>query len=300
MSRRKKYKYDIIHDFYKKRQMSEEVKKTAVDINRLNTQRMRSDIDNYVDSIYSMFNIKRFKNKDEFLDYQANSNPDLKTSEVNKRWEEYKHRDDLITSGQYEDLRYKQYRENYITALKKGNFPMELITNVENLSIEKWKEIIILPSANKEKPNDRQFPVLGGYRYGDANEAFYRATIAEIKEAFNALGVPYIDDTDLLKKRDNIVKAKSLKVEDNELTTYALDNLSKVLPKYQAGIVKDMPYKKDNLVDDVLYIGQRLIPDKYVRYAKDGHRYILFVGSEKKGTPNEKITKVLLEGYDIR
>lgn len=299
MARRSKQKWDILYSYYEKGQISKEIKSITLDKERFEKQIVRTDINEYKDDIYNRFKIKKFESKDAFIDYQASVYPDLKTSEVNKRWNDYLHRDELITSGQYEEYRYKQYRENYIEALTKGGFPNELIRNVQNLPFDKWKEIIILPGTKKDNISDRQFPVLGGFKYGDANKEFINRTIEEIRDAFGTLGVPYIDKLDLKKKRKEIIKAKSLTIDEG--IEFDIKNTIRVMDKIgRQGLGNVFA----GTVDEVVELGQRLqkktktTGTSLVKTSKSGNRYIPFVGTTRQGSRNEKFMKALLAGYD--
>lgn len=305
MSRKRKRQVaDIIDRAFQNKRINENIRSIKLDESRYNKQKDRVDINEYRDEIYERFNMKQYNNEAEFRLVKLAQLPKETTTDEQLRtlWRDYQYRDKLVISGQYEEYRYSQYRKNYIKALKEGGFPRELINNIEKISLDKWKDIIILPSYDKTKLKDTQFPKLGGFKYGEVSERFIKSTIEEIRSAFDALGLVYTDESDLVKKRKEIIKAKSLSIDDDIETAINIDNVLNILPKYERGVVTSKVYTQ-GIVDEVVSLGQNLQRTTkrgtpLVKTAKDGHRYIPFVGTTKQGSPNEKFMKVLLAGYD--
>lgn len=75
------------------------------------------------------------------------------THSLDQYWRDYKHRDELIASGQYETYRALKYKENYLKAL-----------NQEGL---KGSPLIGIISANLNRLTDQQILELFGSRNGD-------------------------------------------------------------------------------------------------------------------------------------
>ena len=186
MAKKKKSTEDIIADYYNRRRISKEVANIKLDIHRYSKALMEPDMMVKSEAVYEKFKIHRYYDKDSFIDHLADTMPNINMSTANKMWEEYNHRDKLIISGQYEEWRYENYRKNYLKAMRNSGLSREVIKNVEALPMEKWKDIIIVPTPTKDNVNDTLFPRLGGFHYGDASAKFIKTATQQIKDAFEA------------------------------------------------------------------------------------------------------------------
>lgn len=304
MPRRNK-NVDLLEGYIKKSRISEKINKIHVDMNRLNDELSKPGWLERAEEVYKKYGIKQYSldkagEKQFRLDKLNNSNKDLSNKELEQLWREYQHRDDLIISGQYEDIRAQMYRDNYLKAMRKSGIYPEAIKNVEALSLENWKTIMELPSANKKNPKDTLMPHIGGFHYGSVSATFINNAIEDIKNAFKTLGVEYIDDVDVKAKvKQAIAKVNKVRFDDEIEVANKIDNLIKILPRYNRELISEEKYTEDNLISQQLVVVGANIPRNRVKISKSGNRYIPFVGSTRSGTKNEKIVKALLEGYDI-
>ena len=304
MPRRSK-NVDLLEEYIKKSRISEKINKVHVDIRRLNDELSKPGWLERVEEVYKKYGIKQYSldkagEKQFRLDKLNNSNKDLSNKELEQLWQEYHHRDDLIVSGQYEDIRAQLYRDNYLKAMRKSGIYPEAIKNVEALSLENWKTIMELPSANKKNPKDTLMPHIGGFHYGSVSATFINNAIEDIRNAFKTLGVEYIDDVDVkVKVKQAISKVKKVKFDDEIEVASKIDNFIRTLPRYNRELISEEKYTEDNLISQQLVVVGANIPRNRVKISKSGNRYIPFVGSTRSGTKNEKIVKALLEGYDI-
>lgn len=296
MSKKKKSNEDIIADYYNKRRISQDVRSIKLDTNKYNKAILESDYMSKSDAVYEKFKIHRYYDRDSFIDHLASTMPNLSTSMADKMWKEYQHRDNLIISGQYEEWRYENYRKNYIKAMRSSGLSREAIKNVEALPMEKWKDIIIIPKADKDNVNDTLLPRLGGFHYGDASIKFIKSAIEQIKEAFSALGVKYVEfNKDNKEHKIAIAKVKEMNIDTLD-TAIAIDNAIRIMPKVDRQDLEGVPFK--DTASMIISIGENM-PRNKVKVSKAGNRYIPFVGTTRQGSKNEKFMKALLEGYDI-
>lgn len=297
MSRKKKSNDDIIAEYYDKKRISASVRKIKLDNDRYNKAMLDINNSAYVDSIYEKFDIHRYTNKHEFFMHKLETMPNIPTEKLNEMWSDYQHRDKLIISGQYEEWRYKAYRDNYIEAMKRSAFPTNVIKNIEKLSLEEWKNLVILPKSNKENVGDTLLPKLGGFHYGDAASKYVKAATDEIKEAFKAANINYVDTEDISKRaKTAITEAKSLDIKDTIEVATKIDNVLRLLHKVDKEQLLHKAYT--DISEEIVDIGSN-IPASRIKTSKSGNRYIPFVGSTKEGTANEKFVKALLKGFDI-
>ena len=121
--------------------------------------------------------------KIEYIDKVANERLD-------KWYSYYQHRELLILSGQYDELRSQQYREQYLKHLKMGNISGEIIRNIEDLSLEEWNKLVQQPEPQVDNQNNRKLPFLESiYSYASHDKA--PDIESEIKEAFKSAGINF-------------------------------------------------------------------------------------------------------------
>lgn len=297
MSRKKKSNDDIIAEYYDKKRMSKNVRNLKVNEKLLYQASQDPNNEVYVDSVYEKFNIHRYANRKEFVLSKLESMPNIPNEKLDDMWRDYQHRHLLIKSGQYEEWRYTSFRENYISAMKNSAFSLEAIKNVENIPLEKWKEIIALPTVDKHKPGDTLFPKLGGFQYGKIAVKFAKAATDEIKEAFRTLGLTYIEGEQVSKATKMAITAVSkMNIEDSIETAYNIDNTLRILKKQDKERL--LGEKFANIESEIVTLGTAISASR-IKTSKTGNRYIPFVGSTREGTKNEKFVKALLKGHDI-
>lgn len=296
--RKGKSDYDIINEYYEKRRISESVRGIKVNQDMLNTALQNPNYMEQREAVYSKFEIKSYANEYEFRLAKRSIYPNIPDDKLAEMWKDYLHRDKLIISGQYEQYRYESYREKYLDALKRMAMPSYVIKSIERIPLENWKDIIILPSPNKNEESDKQFPKLGGFTYGEASRQQVARITSEITDAFRALKIEMVNPEAIQSLTKDII-SRHESVEDSIETAYVLDNLTSVVP----ALKNKSSLKYDTIEEEIVSLGMDLptLTKKgtpMVKTSKTGHRYIPFVGSTNPNTKNKKIMDLLLDGYD--
>lgn len=129
------------------------------------------------------------KQKQEYITNQVNERLD-------KQWEFYQHRELLIQSGQYDEIRTEQHRQQYIEHLRLANVDADVIENINRLTPEQWARLISYPNADPSSPMSRLLPQMtdiysSTYEY---NADKYDVIKQEIKEAFTDAGLTFIEN----------------------------------------------------------------------------------------------------------
>ena len=123
--------------------------------------------------------------KEEYVNRLANERLD-------KWYSYYEHRELLILSGQYDDLRAEQYRTKYLEHLKLGNISGEVIRNIKDMSLEEWKKLVQQPETQVDKENYRKLPFLESvYAYSSHTTSEIKSIEDEIKEAFSSADIEF-------------------------------------------------------------------------------------------------------------
>lgn len=138
------------------------------------------------------------RERGESIPYKFRSNlarEDYITKQVNERVDKwysyYEHRELLILSGQYDELRMNMYREQYISHLNLGNANEELIRNIKELTPEQWKKLVEQPDVKVDSDKSRELPSLSNIYSYDSKVDNSDNITQEIKEAFKTVGLEY-------------------------------------------------------------------------------------------------------------
>lgn len=241
------------------------------------------------------------KNKEKFINNKVEE-------ELNKRWEEYEHRDKLIETGQYDKFRIQDYREKFINVLKEMNIDENIIYTLEKLSNEKLSALISQPNTQRDDNQKRKLPTLGWYypsKDGNASDDIIAKTENEILEAFKALDI---------KVRDKAREEEAF--EDNYYNDYNPRELSPEEEEYIDVVYQTVPVNSQtptaralkrlgrdyrplndkNIstyeVYDAIITKYRARPES-IKITKKGDIYIPFVGSSRSGTKNENFMRTL-------
>lgn len=304
MANSKKKTNDIINRYYDKFKVSDSIKSIKLDVDRYNQAMQQSNVYEKRQDVYDKFGIKMYNSRQEFgIAKSAVFPKGISRDKLDEMWKDYQDRDKLIISGQYEEYRYQSYRSKYIEAMKRSGLSNEVIKNVESLPMEKWKDIIILPS-NKNNASEKLFPKLGGFHYGDTSEKFIHAATSEIKAAFAALGLEYKSFDNIEKKKREIISARKNFINDDLETAQVIDRIVETLPKNSKALLQEKLMQSKDVVENIIDIGIDL--PKYnkngterIRISKSGNKYIPFVGSTRPGSKNEKIMKLIIEANEL-
>ena len=179
------------NDWYWGGRVSEEIKDTKINYRKYQQfHKQVSNIEAYKKSIYDKYNIKQYKNKQEYIDKHKDY---IGEEEANKRWKDYQHRDILISSGQYDEIRIHQYQESYATKLRKAGYPEDVAHNIEKLTPKQFNEIMLLPNADKTSLKSSVLPDIGNFQYRIKGvmylpEDTVDTNIGDIMNVFNKMG----------------------------------------------------------------------------------------------------------------
>lgn len=227
---RKSKVINIYRDDYYKRQHSE-IANTPIDYTRLRENPLSQE---QIAEVKRKFSISDYGSKIEFETHHAQTartaivteirKMDMSfaskqereqyidrevQSRVQKEWEYVQHRELLIESGQYEEIRLKQYKEQYVSHLKLANMDYETIANVEKLSDKEWEQLISFPDATPNSPGIRALPAIQDvYSYTNVTNKDKNTVIKdEIKEAFKDAGLTFEtyneeDNPDTIKRKN--------------------------------------------------------------------------------------------------
>ena len=294
--------------YYSRRGISQTIRDTPV-----------KNVDYYlsytdVKAIYEKYNIRYFRNKEEFNKYfkdegliNTHGNIEDRKGLLDKMWEDYKHRDALIRTGQYEDIRTQVYKENYIKALKAIGAPEYVINTLEKIDLKKWQILSVTPNADKGEESDTILPHLGGFAYstkGD-NGRFMDAQdyMPDILSAIEAIG-----EKDLLMSEWNEIyqaeeRARSARLyyemeqeEINRLRTTELKQVIRIIPKKVQEQLSDL-YEAKDVRETIM----GAIPAKTqagrprMRISRKGNVYIPFVGSQASSRTSQLVSEIFNE-----
>lgn len=121
-----------------------------------------------VRDIYERYKITQYESMEQYREVLATYGLNKQQQDIMVR--DYMHREKLMVTGQYEELRYKAYKENYIKAMRESGMPEYAIDNIEKLSIKDWRKLAIAPADmdNKDKyalPNIEEFHYQGNITF---------------------------------------------------------------------------------------------------------------------------------------
>lgn len=207
------------------------IENTQVDYERLRDRPLAQE---QVDNIHKKYSITYYSSRHDFDEHYSKAartaviadirashkefktdkaKQDYITNQVNERldkqWEFYQHRELLIQSGQYDEIRTEQHRQQYIEHLRLANVDADVIENINRLTPEQWARLITYPSVDPSTPTTRILPQMtdiysSTYQY-DSDK--YDVVKQEIQEAFKDAGLEYIENkkakgqTEVLKRR---------------------------------------------------------------------------------------------------
>lgn len=262
-----------IKDYYTGLKVSENIR--HIEVNEIKYKMYKYRNDDYINSIYQKYNIKRYEDKVDFM--KSKETYEMTENQKEALWIEYEHRDKLIRTGQYDDYRIELFRDNYLKGLRRLGASEKEIELLRSLSIEQWNELQELPQAEKDNIKDKQLPPLGLFNYNDKNYLYsVRNDIGLLLEERFGIKYEYEDDS-LIKQSNKYLKTLVPKSElkfindENELTTY-----------------NDMLIHTDR---------KKLIESKPDSFGNT-HYYIKGIGSEKG--KNSQLIKDILKAKGIK
>lgn len=240
---------------------------------RLRKQHITRDA--YATSIYEKFNIRQYKDMEELtrdmITYGRNKE---QIAEIIK---DYKHRDELIRSGQYEEYRLSSYKQRYIRALKIANIDESIIKNIEKLDLSKFGELMGLRDARTTTMGKYRLPQLGGFNYYSIGINYNDKTKEieeEIRGAFNEANIPF---------NENII-ANPIKFKPME-TQYTLRNTLERLFPSQVEYLNSATTEKEYKQRAFKLLEEKVLAGKKIYKEKNGIATLSFIG---KSIPTSK------------
>lgn len=187
-------------DYYNKRIAELKAKMDTNPQNFISSPYLPNEIE-IIKQEYQRLNLRFFASKEDMYTYFKKGNANYwETHNFNDYWRQYKHRDELIASGQYEELLAYNYRENYIKSLKSLgiNNPLvsNIIANLNKLNVAQLMDLFKKPSTKVTDPSRTAMPVIsfvyetaGVLRRGNSEEQ--NELVRSIKQAFMDVGLDY-------------------------------------------------------------------------------------------------------------
>ena len=145
---------------------------------------------------------KSTKQKEKYIREQT-------TERLQSQWRFYEHREGLIETGQYDEIRTEQHRQQYISHLRMANVDADVIENIERLTPEQWSRLNAFPDVDPKSFKNRLLPNMRDI-YSSTLEIDtdkYDVIKDEIKEAFESAGLKFIENkkadgqVDVIKRR---------------------------------------------------------------------------------------------------
>ena len=115
---------------------------------------------------YDRLNLTLYYSKEDmYVNFKKINSNFWTTHDINKYWEQYLHRDELIATGQYQEIMATTFRDNYIKALSRISTrdPMinKIVANLKALSTGQLIDLFGARDANVTKSNNYVMPVIG-------------------------------------------------------------------------------------------------------------------------------------------
>ena len=232
---------DIFRGYYDKGKISNRVMKTKVDYDRLtkNEQEYGTHFEEYVESQYRDWGVKYYHSKEEFYN-DFNEHSPLSRDKIDERWQMYQHRDKLIRSGQYEDIRLQQYKDVYIKSMKATGFTEEEIYNIEKLSLSSFKKLVGGIDFDKTNPNKTYLPILGEFIYmykqeGLAEDSNLPEYQHRLRLAFQEANMEFKEDIE--------------EVKNNRIKRNYTKRMLKLIPKRERVFISNNPEQQQEDIE---------------------------------------------------
>lgn len=288
-------------ELYKKGQKSrrfrefyENAKLIARDIQNINVNKARGErllkaleknnrtIEQYKASIYKDFNIRQYKNRNEFEQhmYDLGKEP----NEISKLWLQYKHRDELIQTGQYAEYRYGAYRQRYMKALEQVNVDEIYLKNLDKLSTSQFVKISQIRDFNVSNDSKYLLPTLGTFDYQligvHANDKVKEIEDA-IKKAIESINVDF----------DNNIMGKESIDFDNEITTYKMRRTVSRLTKHESERFQKTNDESEYVINAYELLYKQIKDGKKIYKDYGSYSVLAFIGSSKQQGKNREFVQ---------
>lgn len=222
----------------------------------------------YAKSIYEKFNIRQYSNMNELTRDMIEYGRDK--DQIANIIKDYKHRDELIRSGQYEEYRLSSYKQRYIRALKIANIDPAIIKNIEKLDLSKFSDLMGLRDARTDTTSKYRLPQLGGFNYYSIGINYNDKTKEiedEIRGAFNEAGLSFNE-----KIIDNPIQFKPME------TQYTLRNTLERLFPSQVEYLNSATTEKEYKERAFKLLEEKILQGKKIYKEKNGIATLSFIG----------------------
>lgn len=243
-----------------------------------NVERLKREgttLEEYKEDIYNIYNIRQYKNMNELKSDMITYG--YSKEQITKIENQYKHRDQLIASGQYEEYRIGSYKSRYIKALKIANVSPEIIKNIERLDTISFEKLAGLRDARVNTQGKYRLPQLGGFNYHSIG-IYYNDKTKEIEEeikgAFKEAKIPF---------NENII-ANPIKFIPYE-TPYTLRNTLERLFHSKLDYLNSATSEKEYKQRAFELLEQKILEGKRIYKEKNGIATLSFIG---KSIPTSK------------
>lgn len=151
------------------------------------------------------YNFKNETTRDNYIDKQM-------TIRMNEWYSYYQKRELLILTGQYEEIRLKMYKDQYLSHLKSGNIGKDVIKNIEDLTLEQWQQLVQQPDTKVDSDKTRELPSLSNIYSYDSKVDNTANIESEIKEAFKSAGLEFKEYPE--ESNANVIRKKFPKITE--------------------------------------------------------------------------------------
>ena len=232
--------------------------------------------DTYASLMYEKFRIREYKDINELqrdlTDYGNTS------EQIAEKIKQYKHRDELIRSGQYEEYRLLQYKKNYIKALKIANVDDSIIRNIEKLDLLKFGSMVVLRDARTDTTTKYKLPQLGGFNYYMIGVKYNDKTKEiedNIRDTFREAGIPF----------DENIIANPIKFTPYE-TPYTLRNTLERLFQSSVKYLNSATTEKEYKERAFKLLEEKILAGKKIYKEKNGVATLSFIGQSIPSSKN--------------
>lgn len=293
-------KYQGIRQFFKDNiQISKRIKNTKLDEERFEKGLNRKDLDIFLDNIYKRYGIARYESKDAMRQDMLKYGKGF-AKNVDMKWEEYLHREDLMISGQYDDLRASNFRNNYLKSLSLLGVDHQIIVNLETLTEDEWSRLMEYPNKDNLKARKYYMPAIQDYYPTDdmrSNKSLRESAEEEIENAYRDvfnkdIRNNYIDDgsEDRLDSPSNI-QVTQIWAEDSAIKDSLYYQVSHNAPKGSIGrLLRKVPKRFRN-VKEIKTLVIDAYNDNVTSREIMNNKYNALSYLEKKGTMKIRKTK---------
>lgn len=212
---------------------------------------------------------------------------------INQDIKDYEHRDALIRTGQYDEIRTRLYKVNYVESMQAWGIDESLIKAIEKASPTELAVLFTTPDAKKDSKDRYALPVLGFY-YGELKGEQLNEVEERIRDAIIGAGIN-IPDEDYNGEDDtpsNAIITYQLRRSFTTTEASTARNMYRRLPKD----MRPVGLNYGNLYHSMLL--QYQAGKLKIRRSKAGNLYIPFVGSTNPKSKNPKFLSDFVEFAD--